>query len=33
MLDVIRRGKTVPDEIDVRSGIGVVKAKEARFGE
>jgi cell division protein FtsQ len=33
MLDVIRRGDTVPDEIDVRSGIGVVKAKEVHFGE
>jgi cell division protein FtsQ len=31
MLDVIRRGDTVHDEIDVRSRIGVVK--EARFGE
>ena len=33
MLDVVRTGVTVPEEIDVRSGIGVVKAKEIRFGE
>jgi len=38
MLDVCRQlGTDAPDEIDVRSGIGVVnantKAKEARFGE
>jgi len=36
MLDVCRQlGEDVPDEIDVRSGIGVVnaQAKEARFGK
>ena len=33
MLDVCRKENNAPDEIDVRSGIGVVKAKEARFGE
>jgi hypothetical protein len=38
MLDVCRQmGKDAPEEIDVRSGIGVVnvnaRAKEARFGE
>ncbi|MDR1859178.1 MAG: FtsQ-type POTRA domain-containing protein [Treponema sp.] len=34
MFDVSRKlGGAVPGEIDVRSGIGVVTAKEARFGE
>jgi cell division protein FtsQ len=33
MLDVFRREGSLPDEIDVRSGIGVVKEKEVRFGE
>jgi len=34
MLDVCRQlGKDAPDEIDVRSGIGVVNAKEVRFGK
>ena len=34
MSDVCRQfGDGFPDEIDVRSGIGVFKAKEARFGE
>ena len=34
MFDVCRQfGDSVPEEIDVRSGIGVVNAKEARFGE
>jgi len=34
MFDVCRQlGKDAPDEIDVRSGIGVVNAKEVRFGK
>ncbi|MDR0495158.1 MAG: FtsQ-type POTRA domain-containing protein [Treponema sp.] len=34
MFDVCRQfGGSVPDEIDARSGIGVVSAKEARFGK
>ena len=34
MFDVGRQFKgAVPDEIDARSGIGVLKAKEARFGQ
>jgi cell division protein FtsQ len=34
MFDVCRQlGEDAPDEIDVRSGIGVVNAKEVRFGK
>ncbi|MCL1836285.1 MAG: FtsQ-type POTRA domain-containing protein [Treponema sp.] len=34
MFDVCRQfGNNVPEEIDVRSGIGVFNTKEARFGE
>jgi len=34
MFDVCRQlGQDAPDEIDVRSGIGVVNAKEVRFGK
>ena len=34
MFDVCRQlGEDIPEEIDVRSGIGVVNAKEVRFGK
>ncbi|MCL2128351.1 MAG: cell division protein FtsQ, partial [Treponema sp.] len=34
MLDVCRQfGDSAPEEIDVRSGLGVYKVKESRFGE
>jgi cell division septal protein FtsQ len=34
MIDAYRQfGNDIPDEIDVRSGLGVLKTKEARFGE